>query len=196
MFCLIWVSLRLFQLYTSRIGVYFPWCLPTLLALSATSKSPGIFQPSPYPPDASRGVKTQRVTARNTNVHISTEEQGVRRPTDNHKSNPLAIQHRHWESGTFVRECMQALLNLWTTYPQCYVARVDNSNSRQTTSRSASDNVFANLFAIFIGQVSGAANLEKNVVPVLVPYNKESCFAQPIWPKLLSEWINYVKSLL
>lgn len=67
------------------------------------------------------------------------------------------------------------------------VARVDKSNSRQTTTRSASDNVFTNLFAIFIDQVSGAANLEKNVVPALVPYNKESCFVQPVWSKLISE---------
>lgn len=53
---------------------------------------------------------------------------------------------------------------------QCYVARVGKSNSRQTTTCSASDNVFTSLFAIFIDQVSSAANLEKNVVPVQVPY--------------------------
>lgn len=86
-----------------------------------------------------------------------------------------------------MREGVRFLLDLWTTYPQHYVARVDKSNSRQTTTRSASDNVFTNLFAIFIDQVSGAANLEKNVVLIWVPYCKESCFAQPIWVKLMSK---------
>lgn len=59
-----------------------------------------------------------------------------------------------------------------------YVARVDKSKPRQTTTCSASDNVFANLFEIFIDQVSGAANLEKKVVPVRGPCNREPCFAQ------------------
>lgn len=71
-----------------------------------------------------------------------------------------------------MRACRQFLLDLWTNYPQHYVARVNKSNPRQTTTRSASDNVFTNLFEIFIGQVSGAANLEKDVVPAWEPYNK------------------------
>lgn len=58
---------------------------------------------------------------------------------------------------------MWFLLDLWTAYPPRYVARVDKSNARQTATRSASDNVFTNLFAIFTDQVPGAANLEKNV---------------------------------
>lgn len=56
----------------------------------------------------------------------------------------------------FTRGCTQFLLDLWTTFPQCYVARVDKSNSRQTTTCSAPDNVFTNLLAVFIDQVSGA----------------------------------------
>lgn len=71
------------------------------------------------------------------------------------------------------------LLDLWTNYPPCYVARVNKSDSRRTTTRSASDNVFTNLFAIFIEQVSGVANLEKNVVPEQVPHCKESYTARP-----------------
>lgn len=74
---------------------------------------------------------------------------------------------------------MGCLLDLWTTDPPCYVARVGKSNPRQTTTRSASDNVFTDPSAVFIDQVSGAADLEKNVVPEQVSCHKESCTAPP-----------------
>lgn len=67
-----------------------------------------------------------------------------------------------------MRGCIKFLLDLWTAYHQCYVAKVDKSNPRRTTAHSASDYVFANLFEIFIDQMSDTANLE-NVVPIQVP---------------------------
>lgn len=46
------------------------------------------------------GIKTQQVTAKNMNVRISTEEQGERRPKDEHKSNGLTLSVGRWKKGT------------------------------------------------------------------------------------------------
>lgn len=79
-------------------------------------------------------------------------ERGLKTNTSQTRLTPAA-----WEDGRtslnlcsgnkahFMRMCKWFLLDLWTTYSPCYVARVVKSNSRQTTTRSASDSVFTNL---------------------------------------------------
>lgn len=86
----------------------------------------------------------------------------------------------------FTKGCT-VLPDLWTTWPQSYMARVGKSNPRQTATHSAPYNALSHLFAVFIDQVSGAANLEKNAVSVQAPYYKESCFAQFLWAKPMSK---------
>lgn len=81
--------------------------------------------------------------------------------------------------GHFPGRWMWCLLDLWTADPPCSVARVGKSKPRQTTTRSASDNVFPDLSAVFIDQAAGAADLEKNAVPEQVSCRKESCTAWP-----------------
>lgn len=60
---------------------------PTLLALSATSKSGEMSSAFPLPTRPQLARK-QQVTATYMNVHISVKQQGERRPKDKHKSNP------------------------------------------------------------------------------------------------------------
>lgn len=74
-----------------RGSVYFPHCFPTLLPLSATSKSEEMSSAFSLPSRPQPGMKTQQVTAKNMNVHISTREQGEGRPKDKYKSNRLML---------------------------------------------------------------------------------------------------------
>lgn len=179
--------------YSSRIfrrgAVYFLRRSPTLLTLPAVSKSGEMSSAFSLPRRPQPGMKTQRATAGNMNVHISTGERGEGRPRDTRTSRTDSRccpgrwesgPHRlPWESGTFPGRWMWCLLDLWTADPPRSVARVGKSKPRQTTTRAASDNVFPDLSAVFIDQVSGAADLEKNAVPEQVSCRKESCTARP-----------------
>lgn len=94
-----------------RSSVYFSWCLPPLLALSATSKSGGMSSVFSSPTRPLLGMKTQQVTAKNRDVHISTKEQCERRPQDKPRSNPLAIprgktEERHSPSVLGIRHLL------------------------------------------------------------------------------------------
>lgn len=133
-------------------------CPPCWLCQQPINLKEWALQPSPSPPDASRGVKTQQVTARNRNVHISTEEQGVGRPTTSQIHLPYSVgtesQAHLW--GNVCRSCWIYELPIPSVmWPEW----INQTPDRQQL--VLLQIMFSPICAIFIDQVSGAANLRR-----------------------------------
>lgn len=146
-----------------RGSVYFPWRIPSLLALSATSKSGKTSSAVSIPTRPQPGMEVQQTRAQTGTFALSRRSKVEGGPkTSTSQTQPALLCGKVKVSPSvcsgkrvyFSRECMCFPAGFMDHLPQCHVARVDKSDSRQTTTHSASRNVFTNLFAAFIDQAT------------------------------------------